>query len=1189
MLYLALPPVPPPIIITLPPQKTADETPSTENTLSTTQSTETSSQNSGIASAATAQPLPCKPLQAQPQSSSIEEMLKKMASSQGKTVDCKPQEKKFDVLSLQARLRKQKPAKGFFPITKAPTSANNNLPLVRSSVSEEQPKASVPLSIMDRANSASPDSSEQLESQKPSNTLAFDKSAEKNAIQKILVTVQELINFSLSASLKSSIDSIVPANTQNSQIIASTPQVASANPQPVATAPLTNTNGVNSTNTPYNEKPNTQSLTSTLNQIANKNAVGKILAAVQKLIELSLPGSLQDSVATNTQSPQAIANSRLQQGSDSKETIDSTKVATQGNSSTGQVNNSGNNSGEERVNAHSSIELARTPGEPFLVGVLINGREVGTLDVIQEGNTLLIPLESFAEIAGLTVEETDNNIQLKTPLGVIKLSSLVLKQINGITYISNATLREQLRINIELNTAELTLLADLPWRAGSRQYQGSAEELKPEFLPPASVLSTLRQELSYYNTNGDSSLRSSTLVGGRLLGWSWRLRLNNTFEDRPEVSEYFLYRRNGPFRFQLGRQQVGLHPLLNGLDLTGLQFGYTNLPADRFSTGYDANELLPRRSTPIQTFRGQAAPASFVQLRVDGVIIAQQQVGFNGQYEFLDVNLPVGQSSEVQVYIFDRSNLSVPREIRTVRLNPSDLLLPAGGNIQVAGVGFSGNLAQNTLFGESNLSDEGKLVGFYQLRQGLSNNLTLEGSVQAAPDALQTQAGFIWRLANPMILSASAGTSGDKVGYSADLDVQLDKLEINANSQSLPRGYRRDEDTKGFHNHSLEVKYRFGNKYTLGFIARDRQDESNSSTYILPTFAARPFSSLYFSGRPDVDGRYLFNAFYQPNSLTRLTFNAYGNEYISDLSYKFARNYQLSFGTEFGGDLASRYSVSVGHNPSNLNKLSWNVGLAYSDGDIGPIAGASMQVLPGLLARFEYQGIPTRARTGFGGVGDDRLTLSLISDLSFGGGRIAPTNYSGIGKERGAIAGRLVVEGENKGFDLSGTVVRIFDNRNKNVGSTRTDSKGNFFVGNLPEGVYVVQLEPEELPIELTVMKNSAVAEVATSAVTSLDFPVRPEFGVAGRVTDIAGQPVSQLRVELINGAGARVLSAVTDSFGLYRLDGVPIGFYTLRVSTQDSLNPNDTLPKREIQIRNQFVYEQNLQLPISAASKKKQ
>ncbi|GAA6622044.1 carboxypeptidase regulatory-like domain-containing protein [Scytonema sp. NUACC26] len=1151
MLYLALLPAPPPIVMTVPPGHETGKA-STENTLNSAQITKAPTQNSGIASRATAQSLVCKSLQTQ-LSEQVDSVLKTTtAKLEGKTVSCTPQQKKLNNLNLQLRLRQQKLAKGFSPNLTQPTLLNP--PTIDSSTSSPNTVSSATVNT---------GSSEQPNPQQL--TSALQKIAEKNTVGQILAAVQNLIILSLPQSFQDTNDTVVTKTNNSQQIASSTPQQTSSevvthNNQKAA--PLSKVDTVPQINTNSSQQTDSQKLISTLDRIAQENTIGTILVAVQELINVSLPDTLKQTIDSTIQ----------------PKIPDSSKITTSTVSP----------SETQNATTSSTLQLARAPGEPFVVGVIINGREVGALDLIQEGNTLLIPLENFGDIAGFSIEETSDAIKVKTPLGVVQLSSLALKQINGITYITAAALQEELKISVELNTGDLTLLTDLPWRGGNRQNQSQAEELKPEFIPPSSLISNLRQELNLYRDGGDTSLRSSTLLGGRLLGWSWRARLDNTFEERPDLSEYFFYKRSGQFRFQVGRQQVGIHPLLNGLDLTGFQVGYSNLPPEAFSSTYSANELLPRRSRAVQTFRGIVPAASFVQLRVDGVIIAQQQVGFNGQYEFIDVNLPVGQSNQVEVLIYDRNNFRVPREIRSVRLNSSDLLLPSGGNVQLAGIGFNGNLAQDYLFENSDNPDKGNLVGFYQLRQGLSNNLTLEGSVQAAPSALQTQAGLIWRLANPVILSTSIGSSSDKIGYTADLDIQLKKLEINANSQSLPQGFRLGRNKTENFNHSLEVKYNFNNKYSLGFIARNRQDDLSSANYILPSFYARPFSTVSLSGRPDIDGKYLFNAFYQPNSATRLSFNTYGNAYISDLSYNFGRDYQLSFGTEFGGDLAPRYSVSVGQNPTRLNQLSWNLGLAYSDGEVGPIAGASLQVLPGLLARVEYQGIPTRVKSGISGFGDDRLTLSLISDLSFGGGRVAPANYSGIGKDRGAIAGRLVVEGENKNFNLSGTVVQVYDNRNKNVGSTRTDSKGNFFVGNLPEGIYIIQLEPEELPVELSVMKTSAVVQVATSAVTSLDFPIRPEFGVAGRVTDIAGQPVSQVKVELINGAGARVLSAMTDNFGLYRLDGVPVGFYTLRVSTQDSLNPNDSLPEREIQIRNQFVYEQNLQLPISAAAKKK-
>ena len=305
------------------------------------------------------------------------------------------------------------------------------------------------------------------------------------------------------------------------------------------------------------------------------------------------------------------------------------------------------------------------------------------------------------------------------------------------------------------------------------------------------------------------------------------------------------------------------------------------------------------------------------------------------------------------------------------------------------------------------------------------------------------------------------------------------------------------------------------------------------------------------------------------------------------MRYNLNRNYQLSFGNEFGGDSNPRYSIGLDHNASNFNNLSWNVGLALSDGEVGPTAGASMRLLPGLFARLNYQAIPSRGGS-FNAFDDGRLSLSLTSDMSVAGGRFTPARYSGISKERGAVAGKLAVEGETEGFDLSGSIVRVYDIRNKNVGTTKTDSSGNFFLGNLPGGVYVLELEPEELPIELAVSKTSLVAEVAASGVTRADFPVRTEYGVAGKVTDASGQPLKEVRIELVTSKGARVLSGTTDQFGLYRLDGVPVGNYTLQVPAQDNLDSNDALPKRQVVINNKFVYNQNLQLPVSAAAKKK-
>ncbi|ABA22772.1 Cna B-type [Trichormus variabilis ATCC 29413] len=841
------------------------------------------------------------------------------------------------------------------------------------------------------------------------------------------------------------------------------------------------------------------------------------------------------------------------------------------------------------VNTTDTITFTETSSsgiETLLLGVIINRREVGSLDVIRRGNTLLVPLENFAQLTGLTITTTDDTTEIKTPLGAVKLASSELEIIQGITHISDSLLQEKLNTTIELRSLEAALIVGLPWLSGSREARNAAIDLEPEVKAPLSGLSSFRQELNVVNDSGGTRFQSYSLLGGRLAGGTWRIRLNNNFENSPNLAEYFFYKRNGRFLYQLGRQQISVHPLLNGQILTGAQFGYTNLPADRYRQSYSANQLIPRSSRSVQTFRGEVPPASFVQLRVGSRIIAQQQVGFDGRYEFFDVNLPAGQNNLIEVLVYDRNNFSVPIEIRSVRLNTSDLLLPPGGNVQLLGLGFSGNLAQNAFSDDYNTSDSGSLVGFYQFRQGLSDNFTVEAGLQAIPNTFQTQLGAIWRIANPVILSGSVGTSFGKLAYNADLDVQLGGLDINANSQLFPEGYRSDNGSRERYNHSLEVGYRFNSNLRLGVLARSRKSDSNSTEYIAPTFYFRPSNSLYFTGRPDTEGQYLFYSAYQPNALTRLSFSSFGDNYATDFSYKLNNNYQLSLGSDFGGNLPARYLATVNYYPRNIRGFSWRLGLAYRDGDVGPIVGASTQLIPGLFARVEYQAIPSRARSNFGGWGDDRLTISLVSDLSFSDGRISPGNFNSFGKDKGAISGRIFVEGSKESFDLGESSVRVTDKYGKIIGGARTNAQGNFFVGNLPEGVYIVEVVPKDLPIELTPLKTTTIAEVAGAAVTKLSFPMRVEYGIAGRITDSAGLPVPGLAVELVNAEGKKVGTGATDEFGLYRVDGLPAGQYTLQVPNQSNINRSNSLPKRAITIENDFAYDQNLQLPISAATK---
>ena len=90
-------------------------------------------------------------------------------------------------------------------------------------------------------------------------------------------------------------------------------------------------------------------------------------------------------------------------------------------------------------------------------------------------------------------------------------------------------------------------------------------------------------------------------------------------------------------------------------------------------------------------------------------------------------------------------------------------------------------------------------------------------------------------------------------------------------------------------------------------------------------------------------------------------------------------------------------------------------------------------------------------------------------------------------------------------------------------------------------------------------------------------FVVRPEFGLAGRVKDTFGAPLPDVRVELVDSDGNVVKTSVTDRFGLYRMDGLPIGRYTLRPAPESRPAASIALASREIEIRDDFLFDQDL------------
>ncbi len=806
--------------------------------------------------------------------------------------------------------------------------------------------------------------------------------------------------------------------------------------------------------------------------------------------------------------------------------------------------------------------------ERLLVGAVVGQREMGSLEVISKEETLFVPLGRFAEISGCTVEGQGATGNLRTPLGTVKLDELDPTWIDGILYVPKPAIERRLAAELVFDSGEFAVRFDFPWSGMETQNVPVSHERVPDVQAPGLTLSTLREDVLFSRQGSSDVWSSTTTLGGALEGGFWRVRFEDDLEGDRMLRDYAWTRTAGSKLFLVGQQSLQLHPLVNGFQLTGVQAAWTNQSLDRFSRNAAARELLPREVRPTQHFRGQAPPGTLVELRVDGVVRKRRIVGMDGFFDFSDVQLPSRQLNRVEVLIFDRQHPHTPIEIREHRVSNSDYLLPERAVVHLGGLGRYGNLAED--LGEESVPDEA--AGFYQWRYGLTDGFTAETTIQHAAGRFQAQAGFTSRLADSWIFSMGVAGSNGTMGYNLDLDGQGDRWSLLASSRVTPADFHVDGGEE-YSDHAAEASYRLHRRFELGLAGRLRRTSSRRTDYLLPAMIWRPGDRWLIRARPDHDGDYRFYLAHWATARDRWVVTSEGRTVV-DYSHTFDSRFRVSAGTEFGEGRPERHSVVVNRHGRDSRAPQFSFGAAGQEGEVGWLAGTTFAIVPGVLARLDYE---TAAANPFGtDRRDDRLSFGITVDLTMAGRRVVPADTVGNRPDSGAIAGGIRIS-DGGAWQLRGIKI-LLDGRP----AARTDAAGNYYIGNLDPGIYRVELDPEGLPLELVPEKTVTIAEVASGASTRVDFAVRPEFGLAGRVTGPAGEIRPGVGVSLLDAAGTIVGSCRTDRFGLFRLDGIPAGDYLLRAL--DSRSKGASMPRR-VRIVDGFLFDQDLEmLPEPAA-----
>ena len=763
--------------------------------------------------------------------------------------------------------------------------------------------------------------------------------------------------------------------------------------------------------------------------------------------------------------------------------------------------------------------------EPLLVGLVINGREVATFEVLrQEDGSFLLPLDELLSLLGATLRRADGVTILSTPLGSVVVDPSAVTTVAGVAYLTEAFVEERLAADVTFDREEFAVRLDLPWHPSAPPPAGPGP--RAEWLPDAASMSTLRADLLYSHSSGDEAFTASATAAGRLLRGSWRLRYDDLTGERT-LRDYAWYRTLGGVRLLAGHQHINLHPVLSSFELSGVQLAWTNQPAEIFPVFAEPREILPRRTQPVRTIRGPGPPGGFAELRIDGVVVAREQIGLDGMYEFLEVPLDARQLSRVEVRVFDRHTTAVPVAVHELTVNASEYLLAGGAVVAQGGLGGEGNIASE--------DGDGNVAGFSQLRWGATDGLTLEIAAQEADGrASQVQAGVVAQLVPGLV--ASVGAAGSRGRLATDLDVSgvWGDWRLLGRSQTRDAGFR-GPDTAATHDHSVELGWRPRRGLDLSLLGRDRESDGSTS-YLLPAVWWRAGTAVSARARPDIDGDYRLDLWLRPSRRTRLT--ATHQRFTAlELAHQVRSGYELSAGSELGGDVVDRYSLRLTRQATSRRGLSWSAGLISSGGEVGGVAAVVWRVAGGVLARAEYQGVPL-SRT-IGEPSNRRIVLGLTANLGFAGGRVVPASSFATLSDRGAVAGSLRVVGGRAGHDLGGLDVLV-DGSPRSV----TTAAGSFFVANVTEGLHVVELDTERLPIELAVPAPRTIVEVADGGVTRVEIEARLELGFAGRVTVPSGEPAGGVSVEVRGPGGEVVARSLTDRFGLYRVDGLAPGEY---------------------------------------------
>ncbi len=829
--------------------------------------------------------------------------------------------------------------------------------------------------------------------------------------------------------------------------------------------------------------------------------------------------------------------------------------------------------------------------EPSLAGVRLNQRDLPDVSVAifnpDSPDHVLVSVAGFADVLGLAWKAPEAGAAgtLQTPIGLAEIPADALQMIQGEAFAPIALLAEKLASQINFDPGEFALLCEVPWREQSGTSARKSNLLTPDVFAPNLSLSRTRTSLSGSRINGRTNASVDQQFAGILGPGIWNTQFSrgllDSGSDTRLESLWWLYER-GSHRNLLGFDRVNLNPLLNGFRLSGVQYSYTNNPAQVYQTqrGY-TGQLVASAGQSSNTLQGQGPAGGTAELRVAGLVLQRQIIGLDGRYEFYNVPTGAGQGIDVEVALYEFARPGLPVRVEQFLSQASAYQLAKGTYFHYFGVGQLGDPLrrdqQNERYSIRGDLEQGR-GAFYQSRYGISDRMTVEAATQSLNGVRQNLVGSAFNLGRlGSWASYLAQGANSTRAYQIFGDGEYGDFRWRADMIDREAGFQGSED-RAVRAQRAEVLYEPNVRLELGLVYGLTENELEARrSFLKPSLRYSPTEQLSFRAKPSFDGEYSYDIDWIINERSRLSVGRFGEQTQAEYQYAINPSHRIralaieskppqdnltKLGTQ------RRTALILDSNWGGRGRTVTSIGLVGGGNRTGYLAELSHELTPGLDARVRVE------RDGLFGASSDLLVqFFVVGDFAVSGTRLLP-NYgaSSILGSEGSIAGALESDSASIVDDLDlGQLPILIDGQIRGY----TMPGGKFSLDELAPGVYRVEMDGEGLPIEVAIANPARNVQVRRGGVTDLTFDLEILLGFAGKAVLPGVSELANLRVEVLDASGALAQKTTLNRFGYYRVDNLKPGQY--RVQLLDK-NGKVLASLDSVTLVDTFVFGQNLQ-----------